>query len=157
MKEYNNSPIKSNFDPNEEFDYYEVPQHFKSVTGSCIRNIKTRCARHVYALHNGDYPSSALEASLKGVDGSFDPAFAQLDGDYSTRKANLEAAYNDGLAGMHGELLEFEKEIDAHDRLFAEYAQAVEQVTGRRPVDLSYSNDKLNQFRKQYKKLEEKN
>ena len=145
--------IVSDFNYNEEFDYLNAPKHFKSITDRSIRDIRRRCVRTALQYDGQDSPA-ALKALLQAINGDFNMAYSQVDGDEDARRANLQAAYTKGLADLGAKILDFRKTVDDHDKLFKKYADAMEQATGDRPDDsLKYGLAEVKELEKEYNEL----
>lgn len=147
--------VKTDFDPNEQFDYLNPPRHFKSVTDRSIRRLRSRSVKSTLAQYKrGSIPSIAIRAMLEGINGDFNIAYVQVDGDRDARRANLQNAYSDGLADLKVRLMRFKAAVNAHDLLFEKYANALEKATGERPDEsLKYGLDEVRKLEKEYEKL----
>lgn len=146
--------IKSKYNNDESFDYRSVPKHFLSVTDGSLEQLRKYCLRTSEFENNGDWEPSALESMLRGVLGRFDQAHARLEGDYSSRKSNLQNAYISGVAEVEEMLLTLESDIAEHNILFSDYAEAYEKFTGKKiGVNLKYDDSKLTEMKNRFDKL----
>lgn len=147
--------VKSAFPKQEEFSYEDVPKYFNSVTEKSLRNIKNYCAQTIRQKYDGEYAPNTLLAMLKTIDGEFEQAYAMLDADYNTRLRGLQIAYQQGLADIQKDLIDFRLHAIAHDNAFHDYNEIHQALTGRElPTDLLYAGSRLGELEHQYKSLQ---
>ena len=148
--------LKSDFPQKEEFSYNDVPKYFKSVTIRSLRNIKNYCARTLRQKYNNKYEPNTLKAMLQTIDGEFDHAYAMLTDDYNSRLRNLQTAYQEGLADIEKEFLEFRQLASEHDQAFQDYDEIHSDLIGRRlDQKLLFSSTRLDNIEHQYKNLQD--
>jgi GrpB-like predicted nucleotidyltransferase (UPF0157 family) len=151
------SLAESGFRRNERFGYEEVPRHFESVTTEGLRRIKDYCAQLVAEKYHEKYMPRALQVMLQTIDGEFEPAYATLEADYNARRMNLENAYQEGLADIEAQIMEFEQEISSHNALLDDYAEIHKALTGRTLGEaLRYSDKKVGELKKEFGRLVER-
>ncbi len=146
--------LRSKYKDNENFDYMNVPKHFASITNRSIERLRRYCVR-VNEIENKDrWVPSALESMLISVLGRFDQAHARLEGDYSSRKSNLNNAYVSGVADVEEQLIRLENSIMEHNLLFEEYKQAYENFTGKSMgADLKFDEAETKRLREKFEHL----
>lgn len=146
--------IKSNFKRNEEFSIDAIPKHFESVTSGSIHSIKRYCAKVIGDKYHGKYPPSSLKSMLETIFGEFDSVYAVVEGDYQTRKNNLQQAEQEGLADIQANLINFKNQVDGHNELFERYQEISAKVTGHKVSEkLKYSDEKLKNLEDSIEKL----
>ncbi len=151
---FSKNKIKTKFKANESFDYRNVPTRFETVTEQSIRDLRAYCIRRNTVSYKGEFEPGALKNMLQAVSGQFNHAYTQVDADYSARRNNLESAYQDGLADIQEQIMNLEALIDEHNNLFQDYADAYENISGRRPKkSLNYDDAKLEKIKESYKEL----
>lgn len=133
--------IRSKFNREEKFNYQQTPKHFESITDYSIKVLKRNSVKTVSAMYNGEYPPQSLQAMVETINGNFDIAYAQLEGDYGARKTNLKQAFINGLADLKGILEEYKEVSKQYEEKFNEYANLEQQLTGNRPSDKNINQE----------------
>lgn len=149
-----NRRIKSNFKRNEAFDIETIPKHFESVTNESIHSIKHYCAKVISNKYHGEYQPSSLKSMLETIFGEFDSVYAVVEGDYQTRKMNLQLAEQSGLGNIQADLISFKNQVDDHHQLFERYQEISLKVTGHKISEkLKYSDEKMKDLENSVEKL----
>lgn len=156
-----NKKIVSKFKRNEVFDYTSVPKHFRSVTDGSIHRVKNYCNKVTTAKYAKEgYPVGTLSVALNGISGEFYPLYVQLQGDYDTRRSNLEMAYGNGIASIDLLVSSFTGLLADYKAKFKAFNEASIEATGEGLDDsLIFDEDKFSHIEKEVKKMleEQKN
>ena len=158
MKIWNkDTEVESNFDRNEKFDITNIPKSFESVTQTALKNLRKNAVERVEKLTNFD--PAALQVTLQSnVDAQFGAAYNTLEGDYGTRRANLEQAYRDGFTELDKFYKEFLLQVANHNIAFKNYSEANEVINGEpMPENLKISDEEMNELATAIKKLNRSN
>ena len=149
--------ILSRFKRNESFDYTSVPKHFHSVTDGSIRRVKKYCNKTTAAKYaKAGYPENTLEVTLEGISDEFYPLYNILEGDYNTRKSNLEIAYNDGIAEINLLAADFTKLLTEYKSAYKEFNEASIIATGQEiDEQMAFDEEKFNHIEKEINKMME--
>lgn len=136
----------SDFDRNERFGLNNVPKHFDSVTDDELNRIKDAVMDEIEKASR--FKPGALEDNLKGADGHFESAYNTLEGDYSTRLANLDEVYTKGITGIRRACDAFELQVAEYNLLFEKYSKANIAIEGKElPNKLMIGDEKINQIK----------
>ena len=142
-------PLKvsgSDFDRNEKFGLNNVPKHFDSITDEELNRIKDEVMNEIEQASR--FKPGALEDNLRGADGHFESAYNTLEGDYSTRLANLDEVYTKGITGIRRASDAFELQVAEYNLLFEKYSKANLEIEGKElPSKLMIGDDKLNEIK----------
>ena len=128
MKKPSNNEIHSDYDRNEQFDITNIPKHFDSVTNESLARLKRSAMDKVE--NDTDWKPGALQAALKGVDGQFEEAYSTLEGDYSSRRTKLQAAYTQGISDLRKAFKNYELQVEEHNIAFQNYSDANKAING---------------------------
>lgn len=149
--------IISSFDRKEKFSHKNVPKHFNSVSDAGLRYLKTECSEKLNKKFPAGVVPTATKSALSIIDGEFNGAYVELEGDYTARKNNLEAAYSDGLAELMTKITEFENLVSNHNIEFKQYSKALYEATGEYPDEkLAYDKSKLEVLNDKLESLKER-
>lgn len=152
LNKFSQEPVGSNYDRNETFTVNNVPEHFDSITNESLSKIKRNAIEKVEKDTN--LKPSALQMALKSIDGQFEKAYNTLEGDYSARKAKLQAAYIQGVSDLRKAFKNFELQVATHNIAFENFSAANEAYNGTPlPDDLKYSKEELDNIRNMIKEL----
>ena len=149
--------IVSKFKRSEKFDYTSVPKHFRSVTDGSIHRVKKYCNKTTVAKYAREgYPPATLEVALEGISDEFYPLYNQLEGDYNTRRSNLEVAYNDGVAAVNLLVANFTGLFATYKDAYRAFNEASIEATGQKiSEDLRFDEEKLAHIEKEINKMME--
>lgn len=120
--------IKSEFDLNETFSLQNVPKNFRSVSIASLKQVSERVLEKI--KYDTNFEPGALQMSLKSVDGQFGAAYNILEGDYTTRLANLRKAYNDGMMALKDAIQKYKTQVSDHRIAFNNYSEANKVING---------------------------
>lgn len=149
--------VKSNYNIKEAFTFDQTPNEFKSVTEKSINDIKNYCAETISRKYNGSYDSRSLYPMVRQVAGKFDLLSSRLEDDYACRKSKLKSAQIIGVKQANELILQFEKMIADREMALKRYSDNVLDYDGYTLEDLQYSKERVQEFKKRLKLIEEKN
>lgn len=149
--------IVSRFKRNETFDYTSVPKHFRSVTDGSIHRVKNYCNKTTAAKYaKAGYPPAAFEVTLQGISDEFYPLYNQLEGDYNTRRSNLEVAYSDGIAAINLLVAGFTGLLATYKNAYKVFNEASVNATGEElDESLIFDESKFSHIEKEVSKMME--
>lgn len=155
MKKRNreNSEIPSNFDRDEEFTIENIPKSFESVTDEALKQLRQNAVERVERLTSFD--PAALQVTLQSnIDAQFGSAYNVLEGDYGTRRANLEKAYQDGFAELDKAYKIYKLQVFNHNTAFKKYSEANKVINGEEvPDTLMVSDEEMKELDNAIKNL----
>lgn len=150
--------VKSKYNSREVFSFDKVPGEFHSVTEDSIENIKKYCTKTIKETYNGDYTSRTLYAMVRTITGNFDLLTSKLKEDYSCRRSKLKKAQNSGIKQVNSLVLQFEKIVLDYEVALKLYNENVIEYGGFAiDENLHYSRERIEEFKKRLKEIEEKN
>lgn len=148
------SKIKSKFKQNESFDYMHAPKKFESVTDSTLRRLNRYCIHENKKLYKDNTKPGAVKAMIQAVAGKYNMAHACLEGDYATRKGNLENEYITGIADVNAKIISFQAQIAEHKVKLDNYRKINYVIYGEDlPAELDYTQVQLNEIKSAYNAL----
>lgn len=147
--------VISKYDKHEHFNYDNVPTRFESVTSESIQTLRDSCLARSEKMYGNKFKASALKSMLKSVCGSFNIAYAKLDGDYTERKNKLNSAYDAGLADIDAKIKDLERSISEQNNTYEEFNEIHQKIYGRE-IRKSLRTDQkvVDDFYKQLAQLE---
>ena len=149
--------IKSDYNAKEAFTFDQTPNEFKSVTEKSINEIKRYCTETISRKYHNSYDTRALYAMVKTVIGNFDLLSSKLKDDYSCRRSKLKNAQIVGIKQANELILQFEKMVADREMALKRYSDNVMEYDGYSVENLEYSKERIQEFKKRLKIIEEKN
>ena len=145
----------SKFNRNEVFGLKNIPKHFESVTDEEISRIKTSVIEEVSEASH--FKPGALQDVLKSVDGHFESAYSTLEGDYGTRRSNLNEVYRKSMTDLQRACDTFALQAAEYNILLEKYSEANEIINGKQlPKNLAITDGDIAEIRQLIEKLSEK-
>lgn len=138
--------LRSEFDQEEDFDIKNVPSHFGSVTNDSLQRLQDSAVDSVEV--STDFKPGALKMALKGVDGLFENAYVILEGDYNTRRNNLNIVYTSSISDLRKNFKTFELQVEEHNVAYDKYSEANAALNGS-PLakSLRFSEEELKKLK----------
>ena len=148
------SKIKSKFKQNESFDYMSAPKKFESVTDSTLRRLHKFCIHENKKLYKGETKPGAVKAMIQAVAGKYNMAQSCLEGDYATRKGNLENEYIAGIADVNAKIISFQAQVADHRVKFDNYRKMNLIIYGEDlSSELDYKQSQVEEIKNAYNEL----
>lgn len=151
--------IHSDYNSKEKFSFEEAPSEFKSITQKSINEIKTYCTRTIAIKYKGTYSPNALYPMVGTIVGNFDLLSSRLKEDYSNRRAKLKKAQSLGSAKVEKLIIEFDKTVSDYEMAYRRFYENIKEYEDApvRDERVHSSKERLLEFEKRLKKIEEKN
>lgn len=148
MKRHNKDiEINSHFNRDEKFTINNIPKGFKSVTDETLKRLRRSAVERVERIT--DFKPSTLQITLQNnVDAQFGSAYNVLEGDYGTRRSNLEDVYSDGLADLNKAYKIYQLQVSQHNTAFKRYSAANKVINGEElPESLLISDEEMRKLK----------
>lgn len=141
--------IKSRFKQKESFDFMNTPKKFESVTDSTLRRLNRYCLHENKKLFLNNSEAGSIKAMLQAVAGKYNMAHSCLEGDYATRKGNLENAYIAGLAEISANIISFQTQVSDYNAKLDNFRRISKKIYGSDLPDLKkYDQAQIDELKK---------